>query len=73
MQLRAELFNALNRPNFGLPNTNLGSVGPTGILTGPNATFGVATSTLRNSPPGLSSLYQIGGPRSAQLSLRLEV
>jgi hypothetical protein len=69
--IRAELFNALNHSNFGRPNGNLGTVAANATLT-PNPTFGVATASLRNSLPGLSSLYQVGGSRSAQLSLRLE-
>jgi len=69
--VRAELFNAFNRANFALPNANLGLVSPTGDVTvGP--TFGLVTQALRTSLPGLNSLYQVGGPRSAQLSLRLE-
>ncbi len=34
-------------------------------------TFGLATATLNNSLPGLSSLYQQGGQRSMQFALKL--
>lgn len=69
LQFKAELFNALNHANFGLP---LAALGPT-----PNATFGTVNSMLGRSlggggtAGGLSPLYQVGGPRSVQLSLRL--
>jgi hypothetical protein len=69
LQFKGELFNAFNHPNFGTVNFALA---PT-----PNALFGTATNMLgrRLSPGGtgggLSPLYQIGGPRSIQLSLRL--
>ena len=61
LQLKAEAFNAFNHPmfsNFGLTYTN-------------RNTFGVPTTTLNRSLGGLSSIYQIGGPRSIQLSARL--
>jgi hypothetical protein len=69
--VRAELFNALNRANFALPNATLGLVSAGGEVT-PGPMFGLATQSLRTSLNGLSSLYQVGGPRSAQVSLRLE-
>ena len=60
LQLHAESFNVLNHPNFGFINATYG-----------NALFGEATKTLANSLGGLTSLYQQGGPRSLQFSLRL--
>ncbi|HSZ00422.1 MAG TPA: TonB-dependent receptor [Terriglobales bacterium] len=60
LQFRAESFNIFNHPNFGMIDPNYGS-----------ATFGQAISTLNASLGGLNSLYQTGGPRSIQLSLRL--
>jgi hypothetical protein len=60
LQLRAELFNIFNHPNFGPP---------TRVIT--SATFGQPTSMLSRSLGGLNALYQMGGPRSAQLSLRV--
>jgi hypothetical protein len=69
LQFRAELFNAFNTPNFSLPNSALNPL--------PDAFFGQATQMLGRSlggggtSGGLSPLYQVGGPRSVQLSLRL--
>ncbi len=67
LQFRAEMFNVLNHPNFGQPD---------GSLTDP--TFGLSTQMLGQYLSGgvvgagaLSPLYQIGGPRSVQLALKL--
>lgn len=66
LQLRAEAFNLLNRANFGNPNNVLA-----------NPMFGQSTQTLARSlgtggiNGGLSPLYQIGGPRSVQLAVKL--
>jgi len=66
LQFRAEMFNALNHPNFGPPGTFF-----------PYAGFGVSSQTLGQSlnanqgGGGFSSLYQIGGPRSIQVALKL--
>jgi Carboxypeptidase regulatory-like domain/TonB dependent receptor len=68
LQFRAEMFNVLNHPNFGPPSSTLGS-----------ALFGQATqmfgkSLTGNGGPGgggFDPLYQIGGPRSIQLALKL--
>jgi hypothetical protein len=65
---RSEFFNLFNHPNFANPN---------GTLTTPS-TFGVATQMLGRGlgsggvNGGLSPLYQVGGPRSIQLALKLQ-
>jgi hypothetical protein len=67
LQFRAELFNVLNHPNFGPP---------VGDLTDPQ--FGQSTQMLGRSLAGgnlgsgaFDPLYQLGGPRSIQLGLKL--
>jgi hypothetical protein len=66
LQFRAEMFNALNHPAFA---------DPTGSLFSPQ--FGYSTRMLGRDlgrggvNGGLNPLYQVGGPRSIQLALRL--
>jgi hypothetical protein len=66
LQARADLFNIFNHPNFGSPINYLSS-----------PQFGQSTQMLGASlgsggqNGGLNPLYQIGGPRSAQLSLKM--
>jgi hypothetical protein len=65
LRFRGEFFNLFNHPNFGSPNNN---------LTSP--LFGQSTQTLASSlaggvGAGFNPLYQIGGPRSIQLALKL--
>jgi hypothetical protein len=60
LQFRAEAFNIFNHPSFGLIDPNFGS-----------STFGQAIATLNASLGGLNPLYQTGGPRSLQFSLKL--
>jgi hypothetical protein len=59
-EFRAESFNTFNHPNFGAIDGNYGDV-----------QFGEATAILSQSLGTLSPLYQMGGPRSLQLSLRI--
>jgi len=67
LQARGDFFNILNHPNFGSPINYLSS-----------PQFGQATQMLNNSlgsggqSGGLNPLYQIGGPRSIQLALKLQ-
>ncbi|MGC8794058.1 MAG: TonB-dependent receptor domain-containing protein [Bryobacteraceae bacterium] len=71
LQFRAEAFNILNTPNFGLPNASLNPI--------VDPFFGQPTRMLGRSlgaggtAGGLSPLYQVGGPRSLQLSLRIQL
>jgi hypothetical protein len=66
LRFRGEFFNILNHPNFGSPTNLLSSV-----------LFGRSTQTLANflgaggANGGFNPLYQIGGPRSIQLALKL--
>jgi hypothetical protein len=66
LQARANFFNIFNHPNFGPPMN---------YMTSP--LFGQTTQMLGASlgsggqNGGLNPLYQIGGPRSAQLALKL--
>jgi hypothetical protein len=66
LRFRGEFFNLFNHPNFGQP---------TNSLTSP--LFGQSTQTLATSlagadNAGFNPLYQIGGPRSIQLALKLQ-
>ena len=67
LQARGDLFNIFNHPNFG---------SPTNYLSSP--LFGQATQTLNTwlgsggQGGGLNPIYQIGGPRSVQLALKLQ-
>jgi hypothetical protein len=62
LQFRAEAYNILNHPIFGdIYNS----------LTDGAALFGNTYDTQSTQLGGLSSLYQIGGPRSMQVSLKL--
>ncbi len=62
LQFRAEAFNLFNHPQFAAFDPN--------VTDGPGV-FGYATSTLANQGSALNALYETGGPRSLQLSLKL--
>jgi hypothetical protein len=61
LQLRGELFNVFNHPNFGTPGR---------FLDTPSE-FGRPTQMLNASLSGLNALYQMGGPRSGQLAIKV--
>ena len=66
LRFRSEFFNILNHANFANPTNTLSS-----------GLFGRSTQTLANglgtggANGGFNPLYQIGGPRSIQLALKL--
>lgn len=66
-QFRSEFFNIFNHPNFANPPGSLTTL----------STFGVSQSMFGRSlgstglAGGFNPLYQVGGPRSIQLSLKL--
>ena len=67
LRFRTEFFNAFNHPNFGPPDNTL-----------TDALFGHSTQTLASSlgsggaNGGFNPLFQIGGPRSIQLALKIQ-
>ena len=61
LQFRADAFNLFNHPNFTNPGGYL-SGGPSELLS---------RETLNTGLGGLNPIFQEGGPRSLQLSLRL--
>ena len=63
---RADMFNAFNHPNFANPVNTIGS-----------GLFGISTGTVANSQVGggafgLNPIFNVGGPRAIQLSLKLQ-
>jgi hypothetical protein len=71
MQLRAEVHNIFNHPNFSQPDTSLGTViGATGQFI-PGPLFGRITATggALGGPGGIAS--PTGGARTIQLALRI--
>ncbi len=62
LYLRMEYFNVFNHPMF-TPYNNI-------YLGSPD--FGKTTQTLNQSLSGLNPLYQIGGPRSGQVTVKMQ-
>jgi hypothetical protein len=70
--VRAEYFNLFNHPTFGAPrfnepNTELGTSSFGKIGTTTNYALGFGASG------GQSTLYALGGPRSAQFTIKLQL
>jgi len=61
LQFRTDAFNILNHPNFSNPLA----------LIGANPIFLSSRAMLNQGLGGLNPLFQQGGPRSLQLSLKL--
>ena len=76
LQFKTEFFNIFNHPNFADPPGGLGTLSASGAFSR-NALFGLSASMLANSLGsggqlgGFNPLYQVGGPRSIQMSLKL--
>jgi carboxypeptidase family protein len=69
--LRLDLFNALNHPNFANPSPFFSCVSATPPQQC-SISNGQSTEMLNQSLNGLSSIYQNGGPRSLQVSLKFQ-
>ena len=75
LQFKTEFFNLLNHPNFANPSILMGTNSFGEFF--PNTNFGRSQNMLGRglataATAGLNPLYQIGGPRSIQFSLKLE-
>ena len=68
VQLRAEAFNLFNRVSFGLPTNTLNS----GLFGQPTKTLASSLGQGGVAGGGFSPLYQVGGPRSIQLAIKLQ-
>jgi hypothetical protein len=69
LRVRSEFFNAFNHPNFGVPDADLGTYADGSLAR--NTNFGRITRMLNTQLGGLQQAYQMGGPRSVQLSMKL--
>lgn len=60
LQTRVDAFNVFNHPNFNNPPGNMR-----------DASFGKSKEMLATGLGGMSSLYQVGGPRSFEMALKV--
>ena len=65
LNIGVQAFNVFNHPNFANPSPQTGA-----NLASPN--FGVVTQMLNSGFGGPTSFFQAGGPRSMELSVRLQ-
>lgn len=72
LQFKAEVFNIFNHPNFGDPVGNLGTNLPTNSFFGRSAGMWGRSIGTGGTIGGFNPLYQVGGPRSMQFSLKLQ-
>jgi hypothetical protein len=70
LQLRTEMFNVLNHPNFGQPSGAFGR-GGFGLSTQILAQYLDGGGTSNVGGGSFSPLYQMGGPRSIQFALKV--
>ena len=68
LEFRAEMFNVVNHPNFGTPIADISDSSQFGLST---QMFGRALAGSNIGGGAFSPLYQLGGPRSIQLALKL--
>ena len=61
LQARVDAFNIFNHANFNNPPGNMR-----------DASFGTSKEMLASGLGGLSSLYQVGGPRSFEMALKVQ-
>jgi hypothetical protein len=76
LQARLEAFNVFNHPNFAPPSSFLGFACCGTLFR--SSSFGLSQSMFSSGAGnssgvgGFNALYQVGGPRSLQLALKLE-